>query len=87
MYSITAYTRDKARDAGLVVKPSTRKHKKIDVYKNGVYLESIGDTRYGDYSTYIKEKGQAYADERRRLYRLRHTKDTLGEQLALYLLW
>jgi hypothetical protein len=36
---------------------------------------------------YTKDKGSKYAEERRRLYHLRHTKHTLGEQLALYLLW
>lgn len=87
MYQITQYTKDKARQAGLVIKPSSRKWKKIDVFKNGNYLDSIGDTRYGDYPTFVKEKGSKYAEERRRLYHLRHTKNTLGEQLALYLLW
>ena len=87
MYEITDYTKKKAEQAGLTVKVSSRKNKKIDVFLNGQYLDSIGDSRYMDYPHYIKSRGKEYADERRRLYHLRHTKDTLGEQLAKYLLW
>jgi len=87
MYEITDYTKEKAKRAGLTVKPSSRKYKKIDVFLQGQYLDSVGDTRYLDYPNYIKEKGKEYADERRRLYHQRHKKDTLGEQLARYLLW
>ena len=87
MYEITDYTKKKAEQAGLTVKVSSRKNKKIDVFLNGQYLDSIGDIRYMDYPHFIKSRGKEYADERRRLYHLRHTKDTLGEQLAKYLLW
>jgi hypothetical protein len=87
MYQITEYSKKKAKELGVTIKPSTRKNKKIDVYKDGKYIRSIGDVRYLDYPTYIKEEGKVKADERRRLYRLRHTKNTLGEKLALKLLW
>lgn len=87
MYEITKYTFDKAKELGVTVKPSRRKHKKIDVYEDGKYIKSIGDIRYGDYPTFIKEYGQKYADMRRLLYHTRHRKDTLGERLALKLLW
>ncbi|NBO72572.1 MAG: hypothetical protein EBU66_16670 [Bacteroidetes bacterium] len=87
MYHITSYTKQRAKEMGVEVRPSTRKNKKIDVYKDGKYLDSIGDIAYGDYPTFIKEQGKAYADERRRLYHLRHTKNTLGEKLAKFLLW
>lgn len=87
MYTITPYTKDKAKRAGLTVKPSTKRYKKIDVYQGDQYLGSVGDVRYKDYPTYLREEGQQVAEERRRLYRLRHTRDTLGERLALYLLW
>ena len=88
MYIITDYTRSKAKTAGLTVKLSKRKHKKLDVYdKDGKYLASIGDTRYKDYPTFLKTEGKTVAEERRRLYHLRHTKNTLGERLALLLLW
>ena len=36
---------------------------------------SIGDDRYKDYPTYLKEKGKQYADVRRNLYKIRHNKD------------
>ena len=35
---------------------------------------SVGARGYGDYPTYMKEKGKEYADERRRLYKIRHNK-------------
>ena len=87
MYTILPYTKDKAKQLGVTVTPSTKKGKKLDVFKNGKLIASIGAIGYKDYPTYLKEDGQAIANERRRLYRLRHTKNTLGEQLALNLLW
>jgi len=87
MYHISDYTKNKAKQLGVEVKPSARLHKKIDVYKNGKYLDSVGDNRYGDYSAFIKTFGKEYADERRRLYHLRHKGNTLGERLARDLLW
>ena len=87
MYVITPYTKAKAKKAGLVVKPSQRKNKKIDVYQGEEYLVSIGDVRYPDYPTYLKEQGAKVANERRRLYHLRHTDDSLASNLAKYLLW
>jgi hypothetical protein len=42
----------------------------------------------GDYPTYKKEKGIKYADERRRLYNLRHKNDKgVAGRLARELLW
>lgn len=87
MYRITPYTKDKAKQLGLEVKSSKKKGKKIDVFQNGKFLHSIGDILYKDYPTYLQEEGKEIADERKRLYHLRHTKKTLGEQLSLYLLW
>jgi hypothetical protein len=87
MYTILPYTKEKAKQLGVTVTPSTKKGKKLDVYKNGKLIASIGDINYSDFPTYVKEKGLKYAEERRRMYRLRHTKNTLGEQLALNLLW
>jgi hypothetical protein len=88
MYEIQPYTRAKAKQAGLIIVPSKNPKKKIDVYdKNNTFLKSIGDISYSDYATYLKEEGAKKANERRRLYHLRHTKDSLGENLAKYLLW
>ena len=87
MYHITDYTKQKAKEIAVEVKPSTNPKKKIDVYKDGVFIHSIGARGMGDYPTYMKEKGQEYADERRRLYYIRHPKESLGELLAKWLLW
>jgi hypothetical protein len=74
-YSITNYTKSQAKKLGVVVKPSLIKGKKIDVFKNDQKIASVGALGYSDYPTYMKTKGKAYADERRRLYKIRHSKD------------
>jgi len=76
-YKITSYTKDKANKLGVVVKPSKVKDKKIDVFKSGKKIATIGAKGYNDYPTYLKTKGKEYADERRRLYKIRHNKDRL----------
>ena len=75
MYQITEYTFQQAKKIGVEVKPSTDKKKKIDVIKNGNKIASVGAIGYKDYPTYIKEKGLTYANERRKLYKIRHSKD------------
>ena len=59
--------RAKAKQIGVTVKPSTRKHKKLDVYRNGQYQVSIGDLRYSDFNLHGDE-------DRRRRYKQRHEK-------------
>ena len=80
MYTITEYSRDQAKKLGVTIKPSTNKGKKIDVFKDGKKLASVGALGMSDYPTYMKTKGKEYADERRRLYRIRHgkTMDKVG---------
>ena len=75
MYEIKEYSRIKAKQLGVTIKPSTRKDKKIDVFKNNEKVASIGAKGYKDFPTYKKEKGLAFAEERRRLYKERHEKD------------
>lgn len=87
MYTITKYTYDKAKQYGLKVVASKHKGKKLDVYKDGKFIHSVGAIGYKDYPTYLKEDGKAIADERKRLYHLRHTQNTQGEILAKLLLW
>jgi len=87
MYEILPYTYQRASELGVTVKPSRRKHKKIDVYENNKYIKSIGDNRFSDYPHFVRDYGKEYGDVRRMLYHTRHRKDTLGERLALYLLW
>jgi len=91
-YTITKYTRDKAKKLGVVVKPSSVKGKKIDVFnKKGEKLVSIGALGMGDYPTFMREKGKDYANVRRRLYKDRHEKDRHKRGTAGYyadqLLW
>jgi len=87
MYHITDYTKKKAKEIGVEVRPSQNPKKKLDVYKDGELVASIGAVGYGDYSTFLQTEGKEYADKRRSLYHKRHTKDSLGEYLALWLLW
>jgi len=75
MYQVTEYTREKARGLGVVVKASSNPKKKIDVFKDGLKVASVGASGYGDYPTYMRTRGKEYADERRRLYKQRHSKD------------
>ena len=90
VYKITLYSYKKAEENDLNIVPSKKKNKKIDVYKNGEYIASIGDVRYNDYSTYIKNDGKQYADERRKLYYKRHNRNSSkysADNLAKLILW
>lgn len=91
MYVITDYTKAQANKLGVVVKPSSKKNKKIDVFKNDKKIASIGDINYLDYPNYIKRNGLEYANIRREAYRARHKKDlnVVGSPgwLAGKLLW
>jgi hypothetical protein len=79
LYNITKYSYDQAKKLGVNIKPSSNPKKKIDVFdKNNNKLASIGDVSYKDFPTYMKEKGQEYANYRRRLYHLRHKDNKKG---------
>ena len=58
------YTYAKAKQYGLVVRPSSLKHKKIDVFKEGFKIASVGDDRYSDYPTMAMTDPQ-FAEKRR----------------------
>ncbi|NBX49505.1 hypothetical protein EBT25_06085 [bacterium] len=75
-YTILPYTQQQAKKLGVSVRPSTNPKKKIDVYEGGQKVASVGATGYKDYPTYQREDGKAIAEERRRLYHLRHAKDS-----------
>jgi hypothetical protein len=75
VYNITNYTYKQAKKLGLKVKPSTNKTKKIDVYRKGIKIASVGAYGMNDYPTYMKLNGLKYAKTRRRLYKIRHNKD------------
>lgn len=88
VYEITPYSFKQAKKLGVEIKPSTNKKKKIDVFKSGEKVASIGSAGMGDFPTFMKEKGEAYAKERRRLYKLRHSKNTgLAGKYANEILW
>jgi hypothetical protein len=85
MYKITARQLKNANALNVVIKPSKNKNKKIDVYNlQGVKIASIGALGYLDYDSYIKTKGLAYANERRRLYKIRHNNDRNKKGTAGY---
>lgn len=79
-YKIKSLQERKAKDLNVIIKSSESKNKKIDVFdKKGNKLASIGGVKqngsfYGDYATFIEEKGLKFANERRRLYLKRHSK-------------
>lgn len=73
-YQIKPKQRANAKKLGVTIKPSTNLKKKIDVYKNDKKIASIGATGYSDYASYIKDKGKEFADNRKRLYKIRHEK-------------
>lgn len=92
MYVILPYTLNAAKRLKVIVLPSKRKNKKIDVYdKHGNYITSIGAKGAMDYPNYLKYFGKKYAEQRRRLYKLRHSKDRKIKGSAGYyadqLLW
>jgi hypothetical protein len=87
MYHITDYTRQRASDINVEVKVSDNPKKKIDIYKNGKFIYSIGNINYKDFPTYLRENGEEYALRRKFLYHTRHTKNSIGEALAKWLLW
>jgi hypothetical protein len=91
MYHITEYTYKQAKKLGVEVKHSKTKGKKLDVFKDGKKVASIGALGMNDYPTYIRKFGKEFADVRRRLYKIRHKKDRNVKGSAGYysdkLLW
>ncbi len=76
MYDILPYTYKKAKELGVKIFPSDNPKYKLEVYDwNGNFITYCGSPSYSDYPHYIEEKGKEYADERRRLYKIRHQKD------------
>jgi hypothetical protein len=94
-YSIFPYTKSQAKKIGVEVKPSENKGKKIDVYKDGKKVASVGAIGYNDYPTYMdmEKKGEVSkgtADMKRAAYKARHVyRDRVGTPAyyADQLLW
>ena len=60
--------KERAKQLGVTVKASTRKHKKLDVFdRSGKKITSIGDIRYSDFLQHGDE-------DRRKRYKKRHEK-------------
>ena len=91
-YIITQYSYDQAKILNLIIKQSKHKAKKIDVYDiHNNFLHSIGDIKYNDYTTYLSTYNKEYANERKRLYHIRHQKNinivNSKQYLSANLLW
>jgi hypothetical protein len=87
---ITKELLQNAKRFDVEIEPSTRKNKKLDIYKDGNYLFSIGDSRYNDYHSY-KKIDKELAEKKRMAYYNRHYKD-LSKPLSRgffswYILW
>jgi len=91
MYTILPYTKQQAKKIGVMVKPSMNPKKKVDVFDDGKKVASIGDIKFSDYPTYLKEEGKSVAEERKRLYHIRFkgTSNKVGSPsyYASKLLW
>ena len=59
-YRITDYTKQQAKKLGVEVKPSKTKGKKIDVFKKGKKVASVGAIGYKDFPTYSKLEKEVY---------------------------
>jgi hypothetical protein len=75
-YTISNYTKSQARKLGVQVRRSKSKGKKLDVYKNGKKVASIGALGYKDYPSFMKSHGKSYAEKRRSAYKKRHARDS-----------
>lgn len=73
-----------AKKLGVTIRPSSNNFKKLDVYKGEKKVASIGAKGYGDYDTYLRTHGLAYARERRRLYKIRHQNNRTKRGTAGY---
>lgn len=74
-YRIKPYSYRQAKKLGVTIQPSKVKGKKIDVFKNGKKVASVGAIGYGDYPTFLEKKGREEAEKRRKSYKARHAKN------------
>jgi len=88
MYDITTRSKNIAKKNNLIIKPSNDGKHKIDVFNKKGFITSIGALGYKDYPTYLNTKTKEYADNRRRLYNIRHKNDNnIKGKLANLILW
>ena len=79
-YKIKTYSKSQAQKLGVDIKPIKTKGKKIDVFKSGKKVASIGALGMNDYPTYKeleknKKVKEGTAEKRRKLYKNRHESD------------
>ena len=74
-YSITSYTRARAKKLGVQVKLAKNTNKNLDVFKDGKKVASIGARGMGDFPTYKKTKGLVFAKKRQKAYKSRMAKN------------
>lgn len=88
MYKITPHTKAQAERYGVTVRPSVYSNKKLDVFKDGKYIVSVGAMGYTDYGTLLFEGKKEEAEKKRQMYKLRHANNTgLAGTWANRLLW
>jgi hypothetical protein len=90
-YKISRRSYLNAKKLNVIIKPSSDKRKKIDVYnKKGHKIASIGSLGYFDYPNYLKINKEL-AEKKRDLYILRHQKDINNLKgngyYAFHILW
>jgi len=73
-YKILPYTLEKAKHLGVTIKNSSNPKKKIDVFKNGKKIASIGAIGFLDYPHYLEQDKQL-AEDKKKAYKARHEKD------------
>jgi len=71
-YKITQHTKKQAKKLGVEVKPSQLGKKKIDVFRGGRKVASVGHKDYMDYPSYRECCGTKMAESRRAQYKARH---------------
>lgn len=87
MYKLLPYHLQQAKRLGVKIAPSTKGNYKLDVYKEGEYITSIGDKHYMDFALYY-QIDPVLAEKRRELYWRRHAKDTgIRGFMAREILW
>ena len=73
-YKITSRQRSAAKRLGVQIKPSTVKGKKLDIFKNGNKLASIGALGMKDFDLWKKSDGIEKAKARQKAFKSRFQK-------------
>ena len=83
-YQITKRQLANAKKLGVTLKSSSNTSKKLDVFKGERKVASIGAKGYNDYDLWIKKMGLQFANERRKLYKIRHANNRNKKGTAGY---